>query len=49
MADEQDRPALAGDTFPSSRDTFSETPLADGKDLVDDQDLRLEVGGDSKS
>ena len=49
MADEQDRAALAGDVLHLAQALALEVSVADGEHLVDEQDVRLEVGGDGEA
>jgi hypothetical protein len=46
MADEQDRAPLLGHLLDPPQALVLESDVADREDLVDDQDLRLQVGGD---
>ena len=46
MADEQDGPAGASDLAHSSQAFLLKPLIAHGEDLIDQQDLRLEVGRD---
>src|SRR5437660_378543 len=49
MADEQDRAAVAGHVLHLAETPLLEFHVADGEHLVDDEDLRLEMGSDRKS
>ena len=48
VADEQDRPALLADVVHLAQALVLERRVADRQHLVDEQDLRLEVGGDGE-
>ena len=49
VADKQDRPALARHILHLAEAFLLELSVANGEDIVDDEDFRLKVGGHSES